>query len=82
MISIKNNSDLFNLTEVFTDHMSCAENKITEDLLEWDFFTVNYTVQAYTSGCYFFNKETDTWDGDGITVRKGATTVALPVSEF
>ena len=36
--------------------------------LDWDFHTVNYTIQMYSAGLYYFDNSIQIWEGLGITI--------------
>ena len=65
VISIK---DSYSLENDIIDMGSCEENSITKDWLDTDFKTETYIFQAYTGGCYFFNRTTEIWESNGLTV--------------
>lgn len=56
-----------NLTELFAKQ-TCDNLNIGKDWLQDDFNTTTYTLQTYTSGCYYFNKSIEVWESIGVTV--------------
>ncbi|XP_059084074.1 uncharacterized protein LOC131881274 [Tigriopus californicus] len=56
-----------NLTELFADQ-TCNDLNIGKDWLQDDFNTTTYTLQTYTSGCYYFNTSIEVWESIGVTV--------------
>ena len=57
----------FDMTAI-KDKGSCKENDIGKKDLSEDFLSENYDFQAYTSGCYYFNKSFEVWEAIGVTV--------------
>lgn len=55
------------LNATVPDMGRCEDAKLTPDILDSDFGTPTYTFQAYTGGCYFFNKTTEIWESGGLT---------------
>ena len=53
------------------DEGSCTD--LTKENLNYDFNQTaeypGYEIRIFTTGCYFFNKSTDEWDGLGINDR-------------
>ena len=52
-----------------TEQGNCDGDILSNDDLSADFKTSSYELRTYTSGCYFFNQETEEWDTEGMTVR-------------
>ena len=65
VVSIKGSD---NVSAAIDDSGDCKDSGLTNDLLDKDFKTVNYTLIFYTSGGYSFNTtdEVDVWEARGM----------------
>ena len=65
VVSIKGSD---NVSAAIDDSGDCKASGLTNDLLDKDFKTVNYTLIFYTSGGYSFNTtdEVDVWEARGM----------------
>ena len=66
VVSIKGSNSVENVSKIIEDGKSCADSKITKDLLDKDFNTDKYTFVAYTGGSYFFNTSNEVWEAVGM----------------
>ena len=55
------------------DERDCTQ--LSVDQLSWDFNTPNYHLQIYIGGGYYFDENSDNWDGTGTGVINSTYTV-------
>ena len=65
--TIGHQSIIFGLREL--NSTECHSKKSTVNINEESYFTSNYELRIYTSGCYYLDSNNN-WKGDGLIVSR------------